>query len=124
MVKPAVHGFDFERWAALARSDPQGFEAERAAVLEAAIRRAPEERQRRLRGLQWRIDQVRRTTRNPLVACQRIHGMMWESVVRDGGLLDHLHRLSEIGRGRAGAPAAEPPRAAKVLVFPGARRRG
>ena len=56
MAKPAIHGFDFEHWAALARTDPQGFEAERAAVVEAAIRRAPRDRQRRLRGLQRRID--------------------------------------------------------------------
>lgn len=122
MVEPAAHGFDFERWAALARSDPQGFEAERAAVVEAVIRRAPEDRQRRLRGLQWRIDQVRRSTRNPLVACERIQGMMWESVLRDGGLLDHLHDLSAMGRG-GGARLQAPPRTARVLPFRPPRRR-
>ncbi len=123
MAKPAIHGFDFEHWAALARTDPQGFEAERAAVVEAAIRRAPRDRQRRLRGLQWRIDQVRRTIRNPLVACQRIQDMMWEAVLCDGGLLDNLHRLSEIGVGVPARPRV-PEREAVVLAFrrPAARR--
>lgn len=73
---------DFDAWRALASRDPARYEALRDRVIEAAIRRAPKERQHRLRCLQWRIDAVRRRARNPLAAAIRISDMMSESAAR------------------------------------------
>ena len=50
MHRPAAT--DFERWRDLARDDPEVFERQRQATIEAAINRAPRERQVRLRRLQ------------------------------------------------------------------------
>lgn len=91
MQGPAT--MDFEHWRELARSDPEGFERQRQAAIEAAINRAPEERRIRLQRLQWRIDQVRGRASNPLAACIAVSGMMWESLTGRHGLLAHLQDL-------------------------------
>lgn len=116
MARLASHPFNFEQWADLARSDPKAFETERAAAVDAVIRRAPRDRQPRLRGLQWRIDQIRLRTHNPVVACERIHRMMWDAVLRDGGLLETVQRLGDLASGSTPRPLA-PPRRAAVLPF-------
>ncbi len=113
MADPA---FDFDELAALAARDPEAFERRRRAMIEAALAEVPEaERRERLRRLQWRIDQVRRTSGTPMAACLRISRMMWESLAGEGGLLDALERL---GRLETDAP---PRRQARVIAFP---RRG
>lgn len=84
--------FDFDRWSELASRDPEGFEARRTQAIEAAIRQAPARTQARLRRLQWKLDQVRRTSGTPLAACIRMHNMMWDSVYGRGGLLESLNR--------------------------------
>ena len=71
--------FDFKEWAKLAQSDPDRFEAKRNQVLNEAIRRVPADRQRMLRGLQWRVDRIRELKRTPLAACIAISDMMWET---------------------------------------------
>lgn len=85
--------FDFERWARLAREDPDAFEAARQAEIEAFIGQAPQRLKARLQGLQWRLDAVRRQSGTPLAACLRMYSMMWDSVLGDGGLLEQLERL-------------------------------
>jgi len=116
MADPA---FDFDELAALAARDPEGFERRRQALIEAALAEVPEaDRRERLRRLQWRIDQVRRTAGTPMAACLRISKMMWESLVGEGGLLEALERL-----GRAD-PQAPPRRQAEVLRFPAERLAG
>jgi hypothetical protein len=89
---------DFDEWRALACSDPDAFEAMRRRVLQAVIDRAPERRRRRLQGLQWRVDQVRGRSANPMAACISLSDMMWESFAGDNGLLQALQG----GRGCAG----------------------
>lgn len=87
-------GFDFDHWAQLAQTDPDRFERDRRAVLAQALRRVPVQRRKRLRCLQWRIDQVRRTSGSPLGACIRLSRMMWDSVQGERGLaalLRHPH---------------------------------
>jgi hypothetical protein len=105
-----VEVIDFDQWATLARTDPAAFEARRAERIEALLRNAPPARQERLRRLQWRIDQIRRTSATPLAACIRISGMMWASVCGPCGMVQALN-----GRG-GGAPAA-PAAVARVLAF-------
>jgi len=82
---------DFDAWRVLASRNPEEFEAERRKVLEAVIARAPEKRRQRLRGLQWRVDQVRGRSSSPMAACISLADMMWESFAGENGLRDVLH---------------------------------
>ena len=95
--------FNFDAWARLAQEDPAGFEARRREALEEAVRQAPAGRRHRLRGLQWRIDQVREQAGTPLAACLKISDMMWNTVVGPDGLIDNLRMLSQ-GRPRESSP--------------------
>lgn len=108
MLESAHHAFDFETWSRLASNDPESFEAQRARAIEAAIDRAPPRLQARLRRLQWKLDQVRRTSATPMAACIRMNHMMWDRITGPGGLLETLVE------GKA-LPAPQP--AAKVLPF-------
>ncbi len=102
---------DFDEGVYLARTDPDGFERRRRAVIDDFIDNAPERHRQRLRGLQWRIDMERRRAPNPMAACVRISQMMWESFAGEGGLADTLQH-GPSARGRAG----------RVLQFPGRAR--
>lgn len=108
MPESAYHAFDFESWSRLANNDPEGFEARRARAIEEAIRRAPPRAQARLRRLQWKLDQVRRTSTTPMAACIRMNHMMWDRITGPGGLLETLVE----GKHK---PAPQAP--AKVLPF-------
>lgn len=63
----------------LALDDPRAFEALRSAMIENCITRAPQEIQRRLRQLQFRVDGIRRRSRMPLGALLKIQSLMWDS---------------------------------------------
>ncbi len=109
--------FDFDRWAELAKADPEAFEAWRQVMIEEAIEAAPPACRPRMRGLQFRIDLERRRARTPLKACMRISSLMWQSVVGENGLLKALNGM---GRTLQGAPiaSADPAREpARLLLF-------
>jgi len=108
---------DFDSLSALAADDPEAFELRRREVIDAAIARANPRRQVRLRGLQWRIEQVRRRAGTPLAACISLTDMMWESVLGEEGLLDVLHH---------GGPqsTSEERAAASVVALPTRLQRG
>jgi hypothetical protein len=82
---------DFDAWSALARSDPQAFEDCRDRIINEAILGAPAHKQLRLRRMQWKLNQIRNTSRTPMIACLRMNRMLWEAVIGDRGLLDCLH---------------------------------
>ena len=111
---------EFDHWAQLAVADPDAFEARRSRLIEAFISSVPPERQPRLRGLQWRIDQVRRSARTPLASCIRISRMMWDSVLGEGG----LHEVLNITLDGVSAPQTTrvPRLSAQVLLFPDRRK--
>ncbi len=94
-----VPEFDFHYWSELAAKDPELFEELRRSVIDALIASAPEHQQRRLRGLQWRVDRVRERAGNPVSSCVRVSEMMWDSVAGDNGLLEALATLAD-ARGR------------------------
>jgi hypothetical protein len=100
---------DFDTWSDLAQSDPQAFEARRAEIIEQMIQRMPTHKQHHMRCLQWKIDQVRAHSSNPLSACIKLSEMMWESLTGPGGLRESLERLSKGN--------FEPPPKARVLNF-------
>jgi hypothetical protein len=82
----------FDEWATLAKSDPQAFERQRRQVIDRAILAAPANRQQQLRRVQWKLDQIRSTSRTPMVACLRMQSLLWESVAGEHGLLACLQR--------------------------------
>jgi hypothetical protein len=113
---PELHSsppFDFDAWAALARNNPHAFEARRIDILEHAIQQAPAQRRKRLRHLQWKLDQVRRVAPNPMAATVRMQQLMWDSVTGEDGLLARLQqfRYAEI-------PVDKRLKSAKILQFP------
>jgi len=85
--------FDFDEWAALARTDPHAFEARRLALIEDYLGQFPSPEQQRLRGLQFRIDMERRRARTPMAACLRLSSMMWDSLLGSHGLKTALDAL-------------------------------
>lgn len=113
---------DFEEWSALAQSDPVAFEARRAQAIEEFIGSVPAERRERLRRLQWRIDQLRRTSKTPLAACVRINRLMWESVCGHGGLLEALKHLNAVPQDAT--PPSMAAEGAKILQLTPAGGRG
>ena len=86
---------DWEKWAELAREDPEKFERERVMIIEDLIMSQPPERQHRSRQLQWKIDAVRQTSPNALYACIRIYDMLMESVYGPKGLLQATDLLGK-----------------------------
>jgi len=102
--------FPFDYWATLATDDPGSFETARQLMIDSLIESAPEPRQIRLRGLQWQIDQVRARTPNPMGACVKISGMMWQKVLGPNGLVEHLEAL-----GNGGHAPREAPREARII---------
>ena len=91
MTQSPDSDFDFEEWAALAKSDPEAFEAKREQAIARFIEQASPHMQNRLRGLQWRIDMDRDRSANPLSSCMKIFNQMWSSVYGESGLLDALN---------------------------------
>jgi len=89
-MENSIRHLDFEQWSELASSDPEAFEDQRKALIDMVISRAPERRQQRLRGLQWRVDQVRNRSSNPLAACISLSDMMWEAFAGNNGLVETL----------------------------------
>ena len=115
MSKTYSQPFDFEEWMLLAKSDPEEFEKRRKHVIDDLISSAPEDRQQRLRGLQWRIDSDRKRCSNPLAACIRLSDMMWDFVFAEKGFLNALKML---GAAHSGVETEEKElRSAEILPF-------
>ena len=103
--------------AKLASDDPQAFEALRSELIENFISRAAQKNQPRLRGLQFRVDAIRRLSRSPLGALMKIQNLMWESFLR---MNRELHSAVSLVRGRVRSGAgvdARARRSARVIPF-------
>ena len=85
----------FDAWAQLASSDEEAFESMRQKAIDDLIEGAPAEYQRRLRGLQWRVDQERRLAKSPVDSCMRISRLMWENVTGPRGLMESFRQINE-----------------------------
>jgi hypothetical protein len=104
---------DFDAWSALARSDPRAFEDCRDRIINEAILRAPAHKQLRLRRMQWKLNQIRTTSRTPMIACLRMNRMLWEAVIGNRGLLDCLLYPSDSKR----HPDATDKPTARIIPF-------
>ncbi len=87
--------FDFDEWARLAKEDPDAYEDKREKMVQEVIDSTSPEVKRRMQGLQWKIDQIRSTSTNPMSSCLKISQMMWDNVLGKDGLLDHMRQLSD-----------------------------
>lgn len=100
----------FEEWSSLASDDPQAFEQLREKVISEFLDHIPEQQQTRLRRLQWRIDQVRDLSSNPMSATINIYSMMWDQLAGNGGMLEMLGTVEN--------PEVAPLKSADILTFP------
>jgi len=100
----------------MAKRDPTEFESTRLVAIEELIASVPEDRQGKLRCLQWRIDQERRISSTPLEACIRISNMMWDRLAGDDGLLEQIKSLKDpdVYKKKVAAPRFQ----AEVIPFP------
>ncbi len=95
---------DFDEMLALAKTDPASFEAKRTEYIESFLTSVPADKQTRLRGLQWQIDQTRQLARTPMGSCIAISKMMWDS----------LHLLKSQQRELVGLTTEQSPRLAST----------
>ena len=93
-----IQSFDFDLWSRIAEEDPKRFEEMRADLLEQMIEQSPDSMKQRMQGLQWRVEQVRIQSANPMAACLRISKMMWNSLLGEQGLLTALATPEKILR--------------------------
>jgi hypothetical protein len=117
--QPASNDFDFDEWSALAKSDPAAFEQKRLDLIEDFLNSLPHHDQKRLRGLQFRIDMERRRARTPMAACLKLSAMMWDSLMGSRGLKNALDSLltATLSPALQPAPAQPPVRNAHILPF-------
>jgi hypothetical protein len=98
---------DFDYLTDLAQSDPSEYERLRQTAIEGFLANLPQDRQQRMRRLQWRIDQERRN-HTPMGACVRLSKMMWDHLLGPSGLVGMLQG-NEVSCEKANA---------KVIHFP------
>ena len=106
--------FDFDEWLELSKRDPESFESRRLESIEELINSAPEDKQHRLRCLQWKIDRVRDKMSTPLAACVAISDMMWDSLDKLNQLYHDCESVTSVqGDKRVIAPLPK----AKIVEF-------
>jgi hypothetical protein len=106
--------FDFDEWLDLLKRDPESFENRRLESIEELIVNAPEDKQHRLRCLQWKIDRVREKMPTPLAACVAISDMMWDSLDKLNQL---YHDCESVTINQSGKHAIAPLPKATILQF-------
>lgn len=99
--------FDVNSWIKLYQECPDTFDKKRAEIIERTIADAPEEFQQRLRGLQFQIDGIRRTSSNPMSACIAISRKMF----------DQLGHLKDVVEGKTEVLKKNKQEKAKILNF-------
>lgn len=118
---------DFDELLQLAKNDPARFEARRLEYIELFFSRIPPERHRRLRGLQWQIDQARHLARTPMASCLQIMNMMRDSLNRLNDQQQILVTLAITKSGNSPQSATDTPaipdssHGGKVIPFPSSR---
>jgi len=110
--------FDFDEWSQLAKDDPFEFEARRITLIEEFLRQFPQSGQRRLRGIQFRVDMVRRRARTPMGACLKISSMMWESLLGRHGLKSAFDTLLGCPGQSATSPLRQVPVTMSARIIP------
>lgn len=86
--------FDFEYWRKLAEEDPAGYFAERRRLIESFIASAPSRLKAELWQLQGLIDGSRAEAGTPVVAVERMMGMLGDYLGALSGQMQSLHEHS------------------------------
>ncbi|MFV2059426.1 MAG: DUF3135 domain-containing protein [Gammaproteobacteria bacterium] len=100
---------DFDKWAELARRNPQAFEKLRSQFLANALNHITDSKRHKFECLQWRVDKIRQTTKTPLSACIKISQLMWDS-------FDELQQQYTDENSYTNK-ASQPDKSAKILPF-------
>lgn len=109
----------FDTLLKLAKEQPEELEKLRLEQVDFIINQAPENCQRRLRGLQFQIDSQRKLhCDSPMGACMKISQMMHESFAELRVWLNDITGLNDPLRNEMDVFQSEPKMAAKVLNFP------
>ncbi len=87
--------FNFDEWAKIAKEDPDAFEDMRKKMIQDVIEATSPEVKKRMQGLQWKIDNIRSTSPNPMASCLKISQMMWDNVLGEEGLLENMRKLND-----------------------------
>ncbi|WP_297810464.1 DUF3135 domain-containing protein [uncultured Methylophaga sp.] len=100
---------NFEEWALLASQDRAAFEEKRAAAISQCIADIAHDDAacRRLTGLQFRVDMLRRKHKTPLGACIALSQMM----------MDEVHKLSLLDLDLSQQQTASYSSSCKILPF-------
>jgi len=118
-VSEKLPEFDFELWSRLAKESPETFDAMCTASINEIIEHAAPDRQRRLEGLQWQLDQISQSSATPLSACMKISKLMWEQVTEEDGLQDKVNQLYQPAESMPGVKEKQD---AEIIPFPGKNR--
>jgi hypothetical protein len=86
-----------EQLSQLACDDPRAFEMLRRELVESFIDSAPSRLKSRLRGIQFRVDGVRRLSRSALGSTVGVYQLMWTSFLRLNCAWQEVVRLKEEG---------------------------
>lgn len=73
----ATGRMDFDRVRKMYKEDPQRLEAIQKRMVQELIDSAPEEYQRKLRGMQFRVDVERRLSHNPMQSYLKLSELFW-----------------------------------------------
>ena len=84
---------DFNTLVKMASDDPEGLEKLRREMAENLINQAPKDTQRKLRGLQFKIDMERRRAKTPMAACIKMSEMMQSSFIELRNALNEVSQL-------------------------------
>ena len=87
--------FNFDEWAKLAVEDPDTYENMRRKMIQEVLDKTSPKIKRRMQGLQWQIDQIRSTSPTPMASCLRISQMMWDTVLPEDVLLNHMQEFKD-----------------------------
>ena len=104
----------------LASEDPQAFERLRRELVDSFIDHAPSRLKRRLSGIQFRVDGVRRLSRSALGTTVEIYQLMWRSFLHLNGVWQDVVRLKDGGMEACPssfASGAQPVASARILEF-------
>lgn len=109
----------FDTLLKMAKERPEELERFRQEQVELLISQAPEQQQRRLRGLQFQIDAQRKLhSDSPMGSCMKISQMMHESLAELRVWLNGITGTNDALRTDMDSLQNEPKVAAKVLTFP------
>jgi len=107
---------DYDLLSQIAKTDEKRFEKIRQDLIDEFISSAPDDKKVMLARTQWKIDQIRQLSKNPVDAYLKISSLMWDSLIE---LSDKQIKLVATISGESDTtikPDA-PQRAATILPF-------